>query len=151
MLSEVWRLAEEKEGVGSRCWHRKILNSPPLMDTQKSTATYGNIPSEQNLRSSYSYSTTKDKRATSRWVGEAGTWSRQAHPTPHCQHGDPKSGGISQIHNFPLRSQRVVVPCQVPQPWGSALERQAPQTSGFENQQGFYFFGYAAACRILVP
>ena len=87
--------------AGSRWWCRKIQNSPPPMDTPNLQLHMEQSPLRKTGKLAECFSTTKDKRATSRWIGEAETLSCQK---SHSQHDNPQWGGISQIQSFSLRS-----------------------------------------------
>lgn len=71
-------------------------------------------------------STTKDKRATLRQVGEAET--DMLLPKPHPRSNDPQSGGISKNMELLPERQGVCAPHQAPQPVGPAPERQGLKT-----------------------
>lgn len=61
-------LKSDGEISSSRWWHREILNSLPPTDTTNLQLHKKTIPSGKKTRELNNYSTTKDKRATVRWV-----------------------------------------------------------------------------------
>lgn len=89
------------------------------------------IPENQLNR----FSTTKDKKATSRLAGEAET-GLSNNSNPSAATSNPKEpGGASQVLNFSLRRKGVGPPSGTPT-LGLAPERLTPKISGFENQWG---------------
>ena len=85
------------------------------------------------------FSTTKDIKKELQQGGQEGQrHSIVRSDTPWV--GDPQMGGISQPKKSSPRSQ-VLGPYQAPQPRGLAPGRQAPRTSGFENQRDLYLEG----------
>lgn len=79
------------------------------------------------------FSTTKDKRATSRWLNKSETLFHQANPglVTHKREGSHQTGTS-------LRVMRGWCPTSGIQPLGYVLERQNPRKSSLENQQDWY-------------
>lgn len=76
------------------------------------------------------WSTTKDKRTTSRCVGEEDVVLPNPHPAVQWHHRED----LTSRHSL-LEEQRVCDPHQATQSWWPALERQVPKTSGLQNHQ----------------
>lgn len=77
-------------------------HSPPPIDTTNLWLYIDQFPLKITWNLAENSLTTKVKRATSRWVGEA---EAQSCKEPHTQCSDAQLGGTSQIWNFSLRSE----------------------------------------------
>lgn len=79
-------------------------------------------------------STTKEKRAISRWVGETETSSCQKF---HSRHGNPQVGEISKIQNLSLKSKGFVPTLGTTQPLGPAPERGTTKMFGLKTNKEY--------------
>ena len=69
-------------------------------------------------------SMTKDKRTTSRKVGET---IFDSPSKAHCQHSDTQQGGISSVQHFSQRSKGFVPHTRHPSPWDLYQKEKAPK------------------------
>lgn len=77
--------------------------------------------------------TMKDKRATSRWVGETEKSSRQKF---HSGHGNPQLGEISKMQNFSLQTKGFVPTLGIHPVLEFCIRKKDYQNVCFENPQG---------------
>lgn len=111
-----------------RWWFRKILNSPPLMDTRNLQLRTDHFPLHEIWKLDQLLSTAKDKRTMWRQVEEA----ESTPPTPQAQ--QHTIGRDLTKHVLLPEKQGIAAPHGAPQPWGSALGRWVPRILGLENQ-----------------
>lgn len=108
--------------LSRRWWDRKILNSLPPVVVPNLHLHMDLFPLKKYLKWRWTASPHKDKKYTSKWVGEAETLLSPKTPCgrTHKREGSHQAEGHIRHPNL----------------W-SASERWAPKISGLENQQGF--------------
>lgn len=120
--------------MGELPFKMAVWEDPELVSSHRhnrSTVTQGKTSPEKDLRTTGIRSSTIDKQARTRWVGESETRSCQKlHPqhNTHIREESHKYGACPCM-------ERSLCPASVPQSLGPAPERRAPKISGFENQQ----------------
>lgn len=84
-IQELFKIKKGREKGNSRWWHRKILSLPPSTDTPNLQLHIDHFPLKSIWKVDKLLSTTKDKRTTFSWVGEA---EIQIHKKSHPLHND---------------------------------------------------------------
>ena len=114
-----------------RWWRRKIPELTSSHAHTESTATYGTIPSEKDLKTSCAAASHIQTRKES----HRGRLSRgiAINPTPGQR---PTIGRELTNPERPPEERGVHTPTSAPQHLRPALERWASKTSGFEKQRG---------------